>query len=47
MWWAHTINPTTPIATIAYAIPRYPNTGFLENVETIWLKIPKPGRIKI
>jgi hypothetical protein len=28
------------IATIAYAMPRYPNTGFFEKVETIWLTNP-------
>ena len=33
------------IATIAYAIPKYPNTGFLENVDTICDLLPKP-RIK-
>ena len=30
-----TTKPTTPIATIAYAIPRYPKTGFFEKVDTI------------
>src|ERR1700760_4670030 len=28
-------------------MPRYPNTGFFEKVETIWLIMPKPGRIRM
>ena len=47
IWWGQNTKPTTPIHTIAYAIPKYPKTGFLENVETIWLIIPKPGRINM
>ena len=45
MWCAHTTNPTTPIATIAYAMPRKQKTGLRLNVEMIWLTMPKPGRI--
>jgi hypothetical protein len=33
--------------SIAYTIPRYPKTGFLEYVEMTWLIIPKPGRIRM
>jgi hypothetical protein len=32
MWWAHTINPNTPIDNMAYTIPKYPNIGFSEKV---------------
>src|SRR6185437_6944071 len=28
-------------------MPRYPNTGFFENVATIWLIMPKPGTIRM
>src|SRR6201994_1573362 len=28
-------------------MPRYPNTGFFEKVETIWLIMPKPGKIRM
>jgi hypothetical protein len=41
------MNPRIPIETIAYTIPRYPNTGFPEYFDTIWLIIPNPGKIKI
>jgi hypothetical protein len=47
IWCAHTIKPKIPIDTIAYTIPKYPKTSFLEKYETIWLIIPKAGRIKI
>src|SRR6478672_4391860 len=40
MWCAHTMKPMPPIATIAYAMPRYPNTGLREKVEMIWLTMP-------
>ena len=33
--------------SIAYTIPRYPNIGFLEKVDTTWLIIPKPGSIRM
>jgi hypothetical protein len=41
------MNPRIPIETIAYTIPKYPNTGLRANVDTIWLTIPNPGKIKI
>ena len=47
MWCAQTINPKIPMETIAYTIPKYPNTGLPAYVETIWLTIPNPGKIKI
>src|SRR5262249_22856274 len=28
-------------------MPRYPNTGFFEKVETIWLIMPKPGTMRM
>jgi hypothetical protein len=35
MWCAQTINPKIPMETIAYTIPKYPNTGLPAYVETI------------
>lgn len=29
MWWAHTINPSSPMAIMAQTIPMYPNGSFL------------------
>ena len=47
MWCAHTIKPNTPIDNIAYTIPKYPKIGFLDALTTMWLIIPKPGKIRI
>lgn len=47
LWWAQTINPNTPIESIAYTIPKYPNIGLSENVDTICDMIPNPGIIKM
>jgi len=44
---AHTINPRIPIESIAYTMPKYPKIGLRENVATIWLIIPNPGRIRM
>ena len=32
MWWAHTINPSNPMAIIAQTIPIYPNGSFFPGV---------------
>lgn len=29
MWWAHTMNPSSPIAIMAQTIPMYPKGSFL------------------
>lgn len=47
MWCAQTMNPRTPIDSIAYTIPKYPNIGFSAKVEITWEIIPKPGMMMI
>jgi hypothetical protein len=48
MWWAQTTNPKTPIAAIAYVIPRTPKGSFLAVSWLIMCEIiPKPGRIRM
>jgi hypothetical protein len=36
-----------PIDNIAYIMPKEPKIVFFENVDTIWLIMPKPGKIRI
>lgn len=47
MWWLQTKNPNIPIDIWAYTIPNLPKIGLPANSLTIWLTIPKPGKIKI
>ena len=47
IWWAHTMYPKTPIEKIAQTMPIKPKIGFFAVLTTIWLIIPKPGRIKM
>lgn len=48
MWWAHTTNPSSPIAMIAYIIPSIPNVSFFPvyNVR-MCDTIPNPGMIRM
>jgi hypothetical protein len=41
------MKPRIPIENIAYTIPRYPNTGLPENVDTTCDTIPNPGIIRM
>ena len=43
MWCPHTINPTTPIPTIAYTIDLYPKIDLLALVARTSNTIPKAG----
>lgn len=48
MWCPHTINPSNPIAHIAYCIPSVPNVFFFFLWWVmIWEIAPNPGRIRI
>ena len=47
MWCAQTIKPKIPIESIAKIMPMNPKMGFPEKVDTIWLMMPKPGKIKM
>src|SRR5579872_4023519 len=45
MWWPHTMNPNSPIASIAYTIALYPKIGLRENVDSNCDATPIPGRM--
>src|SRR3990172_9141649 len=45
MWWTHTVNPSSPIATVEYAIALYPKIGFRLNTGMASEIIPMGGRI--
>lgn len=48
MWCAQTINPSNPIAIIAYVIPSVPNASFFPLSCLIMCEIiPNPGRIRM
>lgn len=48
IWWAHTTNPSKPIASIAKIIPRFPNASlFPLSWQIMWEIIPNPGKIKM
>src|SRR5207247_10012146 len=45
MWWTHTVNPRSPIATVEYAIALYPKIGFRLITGITSEIIPIEGRI--
>lgn len=48
MWWAHTINPSSPMAMIAYIIPNIPNVSFFPVYRVrMWEIIPNPGIMRM
>ena len=48
MWWAHTINPSNPMAIIAYIIHNIQNVSFFPVYRVrMWEIIPNPGIIRM
>src|SRR5271168_3904240 len=45
MWWAHTVKPSTTMASNEKAIIRYPKIGLRDFTAMISLTIPNPGSI--